>query len=82
MGVAAAAEDSFLVPFGLGPEFDGVVGQCVVAVFAGVVDAAAFHFDGDDVQRGLVMDAAGLRIEIQPADFRNSCGHWIGRESG
>lgn len=40
-----------------------------MTVFAGVVEAAAFHFDGDDVERGMVMKAAGLEIEIQAADF-------------
>jgi hypothetical protein len=41
-----------------------VVGEGDVAVFAGVVDAAALHFDGDDVERGMVVKAASLRIEI------------------
>jgi hypothetical protein len=41
----------------------------IVAILAGVVDAAAFHFDGDDIERGVVMEAAGLRVEVQAEDF-------------
>jgi len=36
-----------------------------VAVFASVVDATAFHLDGDDVRGGVVVEAAGLRIEVE-----------------
>ena len=56
------------VPFGLRPGHEGMVGESVVAVFAGVEEAAAFHFDGDDVERGVVVEAAGLRVEIQAVD--------------
>jgi hypothetical protein len=53
-------------------------GEGLVAVFAGVVDAAAFHFDGDDVERGVVMEAAGLGIELEAADFGDEWRHWMG----
>jgi hypothetical protein len=36
-----------------------------VAIFAGIVDAAAFHFDGDDVGGAMVVEAAGLGIEVE-----------------
>jgi hypothetical protein len=62
------------VPFGEGPGFDGVVGQGVVAVFAGVVGGAAFHFDGDDVGGAVVVETAGLRIEVEAADFGSGWG--------
>jgi hypothetical protein len=42
-----------------------VVGQGVVAIFASVVDAAAFRFDGDDVGGAMVVEAAGLGIEVE-----------------
>jgi hypothetical protein len=32
----------------------------LMAVEAGIVFVAAFEFDGDDVQRGMIMDTAGL----------------------
>lgn len=48
-----------------------------MAVLAGVVKAAAFHFDGDDVERGMVMKAAGFRIEIQAADIGRGWRHWM-----
>jgi hypothetical protein len=41
----------------------------IVAVLAGIVDAAAFHFDGDDVERGVAMEAASLGVEVQAEDF-------------
>jgi hypothetical protein len=62
--MAGATEDGWGVPFGLGPGFEGVVGEGVVAVFAGVVGGAAFHFDGDDVEEGVVVEAAGLTVEV------------------
>jgi hypothetical protein len=39
-----------------------------VAVFAGIKDAAAFHFDGDDIHWESVMSTAGLGINIDSAD--------------
>ena len=41
-----------------------MIGEGVVAVFAGVVDAAAFHLDRDDVQRAAIVGAPGLGVEI------------------
>lgn len=75
LGAAGAAEDGWVVPFGLRPDLDGMVGKGIVAVFAGVIDAAALHFDGNDVERRMVMKAAGLRIEIQAADFWSGWKH-------
>ena len=48
---AGAAEDGLGVPVGWGPGLQRVVGKRVVAVIAGVIGGAAFHFDGDDVER-------------------------------
>lgn len=62
-GAAGAAKDGRFVEFGGGPGREGMFGQGVVAVCAGVKEAAAFHFDGHDVQGGMVVEAAGLRIE-------------------
>ena len=46
-----------------------------VAVFASVVNATAFHLDGDDVGGGVVMEAAGLRIEVEAVNEGRS---WMG----
>jgi len=46
-----------------------------VAVFASVVDATAFHLNGDDVGGGVVMEAAGLRIEVEAVNEGRS---WMG----
>ncbi len=67
-GAAGAAEDAGFVEFGGGPGLEGMIGEGVVAILAGVKEAATFHFDGDDVERGVVMEAAGLRIEMEAAD--------------
>ena len=77
LGAAGTAEDGLVVPFGLRPGLDGMVGEGVVAVFAGVVEAAAFHFDSDDVEWRVVMETAGLGIEIQAADIGSGWGHWM-----
>lgn len=58
-------EDCFLMPFAARPGFDGMAGKRDVAVFAGVVDPAAFHFDGDDVRRFMVVQTTRLRIQMQ-----------------
>ena len=77
-GVAGTAEDGGFLPFGLGPGIEGMVGEGVVALFAGVEEAAAFHFDGDDVEWGMVVEAAGLGVEMEAVDFE--CGHGMGEE--
>jgi hypothetical protein len=46
-----------------------------VAVFASVVDTAAFHLDGDDVGGGVIVEAAGLRIEVEAV---NGWRIWMG----
>ena len=69
-GTASAAEDGRLVPLGLGPRLDGMIGEGDVAVLAGVEEAATFHFDGDDVEGGAIVKAASLRVEIEAVDRR------------
>jgi hypothetical protein len=64
LGAAGSAKNGLVVPFGLGPDFHRMSGEGVVAILAGEVDAAAFHFDGDDVERRVVVEAAGLRVEV------------------
>jgi hypothetical protein len=58
-----------LSPFRARPHLDGVVGQCLVAVLACVVDAATFHLDGKDVEYAAVVSATRVRIEVDPANF-------------
>jgi|SRR5215472_8265904 len=74
-GAAGSAEDSRVVPFGLRPDLDGMVSKGDVAILAGVVEAAAPHLDGDDVGGAVVVEAAGLGIEVQSADFWSVCRH-------
>jgi hypothetical protein len=63
-GAAGSAQDSLRLPFGLRPGFEGVVGKGAVAILAGIVGGAAFHLDGDDVEGGVVVEAAGLGVEV------------------
>ncbi|MGC0772088.1 MAG: hypothetical protein WB543_04070 [Candidatus Acidiferrum sp.] len=79
-GTAGAAEDSVLMELGGGPRLDGVVGQGIVAVFAGVEEAAALHFDGDDVERGMEVKAASLGIEMEAVDVCSRLRHGMGEE--
>jgi hypothetical protein len=74
-GATGSAEDRLVVPFGLGPGFERMAGKGVVAVFASVVEPATFHFDGDDVEGGAVVEAAGLRVEVEAVDLRVEWGH-------
>jgi hypothetical protein len=72
---AGPAEDGRLVPFGLRPDLDRMTGEGNMAILAGVVEAAALHLDGDDVGGAVVVEAAGLGIEVEAADVWSFCGH-------
>jgi len=48
---AGSAQNGLLVEFAEWPHLDGMPGERDVAVLAGVVRAAALHFDGDNVRR-------------------------------
>ena len=76
---AEAAEDGRGVVGGGGPGLDGVVGEGVVTVFAGVEEAAAGHLHGDDVEGGVVVEAAGLRVELEAVDLGRWRDFGIGR---
>ncbi len=43
-----------------------------MTVFAGVKEAAAGHLDGDDVEGGVVVEAAGLLVQLEAVDL----GRW------
>jgi hypothetical protein len=43
------AQDSLLIPFGAKPDFSRMVGQGIMAIPAGVENAAALHFYRYDV---------------------------------
>jgi hypothetical protein len=79
LGAAGAAENGLVLPLGWGPEFDGVMGESLVAIFASVVGGAAFHFDGNDIGGAVVVEAAGLGIEIETADFEGEWRHVVDR---
>lgn len=52
-----------------------MAGEGIVAVLAGVVEAAAGHADGDDVARGMPVEAAGFGVEIEAVDFGGVVRH-------
>jgi len=58
-----------VVPFRPRPHGRRVPGERIVAVLAGIIDAAALHPDRNDVERRMPMDAARFAIEIDTADF-------------
>jgi len=49
-----------LVPFTLRPDCNRMIGERLVAIFAGIVEAATFHLDSDDVSRPVIMIATSL----------------------
>lgn len=77
-GAAGAAQNRVLVPCGVRPGFESVAGKGVVAILAGVEEAAAAHLDGDDVERGVVVGAASLRIELEAVDLWSDRRHLHG----
>jgi hypothetical protein len=66
---ARAAQHRPLSPLRPRPRFDCMAGQRLMAILAGVVNAAALHLDGDNVESCPVMRAARLRIEIDPPNL-------------
>jgi len=57
---ARATKNRLLVPFTLGPDCNRMIGERLVAIFAGIVKAATFHLDSDDVSRSVIMLATSL----------------------
>ena len=48
----------------------------VVALLAGVVEAAALHLEGDNVGRAVVVQAAHLAIEVRGRELREVLRAW------
>jgi hypothetical protein len=57
---ARAAKYRLLVPFALGPDCNRMIGERLVAILAGIVKAATFHLDSDDVRWPVIMLATSL----------------------
>jgi hypothetical protein len=55
-----AAKYGMLVPFTLRPDCYRMIGERLVAILAGIVQAATFHLYGDNVSRPVIMLATGL----------------------
>lgn len=77
---ASAAEDGGFVEFGMRPRFERMAREGVVAIVASVEEAAAAHLDGDDVESRVVMEAAGLRVEVEAVNERRGRRHLQGDE--
>jgi hypothetical protein len=67
---ASTAEHCGLGPFHLRPDLNRMVCQSQVALLAGVINAAAFHPDGNNIESSRIVSTAGLRIEIDSVNFR------------
>ena len=63
-----AAENGRLVPFGLRPGGQRMIGESVVAVLACIKKATTMHFDGDDVCLLVIVSATCLRVESNAMD--------------
>jgi len=68
---AASAKDRFLIPLTLRPHRYRVVRQLSMAIVAGIVEAAAFHFDGNNVGGPVIVPTTSLEIEINAADVKS-----------
>jgi hypothetical protein len=66
---AGPTKNRFLTPFTLGPDFDRMIGQRSMAIFACVINSATLHLDRNNVSRPVPMFATGLRIHMDPANF-------------
>ena len=64
---ARPAENRSLVPLLVWPGCDRMASQRYVAVLASVVDPAALHFDGHNIQRRAIVRATRLTIHFDPA---------------
>jgi len=49
-----------------------MAGERIVAVFAGVIDTTTFHFDGNDIDRCMVVNAPALRVYVDAAYFETA----------
>ena len=76
---AGAAENCWLVPFPLRPDFYRMIGKRLVAIFAGIVSTATFHLDRDDIGRPVIVLATSLRIEIYALYVLNPRDHCVSR---
>ena len=52
-----------------------MIGQLSVAVFAGVIQPAALHLDGDNIGGAVKVLAPSLCIDIDAADLRDEVNH-------
>ena len=66
---ANAAQHCGLIPFRLRPDLNRMARQRFVTFLTGVINAAALHPDGDDVESGSIVSAAGVCIEIDSANI-------------
>ncbi len=64
-----------LIPLALRPDFDWVIGERGVTIFAGIVDATALHLDRNNIARSVIVPATSLRIKIDAANLGNSRNH-------
>lgn len=64
-----------MVPLALRPYDNRMIGKRKMTVLAGIEKAAAFHLNGDDVGRAVVVEATGLRVKIKAEDVGRGVGH-------
>jgi hypothetical protein len=63
------------IPIVMGPDFDCVMDQRIMAILAGIVCAATLHLDRDNVYGLVVVSAAGLGIQAYSVHVGTRCCH-------
>ena len=74
-----ATKYGWLVPLPRRPDLDLMIGECGVAILAGIVDVTALHPDRNDVGSAVIMTATSLRVDIDATNLGASRCH---RECG
>lgn len=77
---AGTAQNRLFLPLCLRPRSERMIRERVVTVFARVEEAAAAHFDGDDVGRLVIVGATRFRIETKPVNAWRIGWHGHGRQ--
>jgi hypothetical protein len=76
-----ATEHGSLVPFPLGPDLDLMIGERLMTILAGIVDATTLHFDRDNVGGSVIVLTTGLRIKIDATNLWKSRNHRVQKKN-
>lgn len=69
LATTRAAKHGRQAPLFSRPDLNWMACQGVMAILAGIIDAAAFHLNRNDVESGSVVSAARLIVTSDPVSF-------------